>query len=105
DGAVDDRALVAGEPHARALGAGLQTLTGEHDAGLRHLFVVLAHGVEQFGARHDPGFAVLARLDDQHEPWHCCISLLANGPWKVKKRLAPGVRSCKGVDPAALGST
>src|SRR5258708_2490274 len=60
-------AQAAGEAHARALAARLQAFTGEHDAGLDQLLVVLAHRRQQLLAGHLAGFRVLARLHDDHE--------------------------------------
>src|SRR6476661_4407825 len=45
----------------------MQALAREHDAGLDHFLVELAHGCQQFCARHDAGFAVLVGLHNHHE--------------------------------------
>ncbi|MNP17339.1 hypothetical protein D3C76_1097680 [compost metagenome] len=65
--AVDHCAFVTGETHAGAFAARLQAFAGEEDAGLGQFLVVVAHGGQQFGAGHDAGFGVFARLDDDHE--------------------------------------
>src|SRR5271165_113613 len=47
EGAVDDGARLAGELDACALGAGMEAIHCEHDAGLDELFVVLAHLLQE----------------------------------------------------------
>src|SRR3954447_8589778 len=65
--AVDDGPARAREPDACALGGRVQSLAGQHDAGIDELFVVLAHRSEQLLARHDARLAVLVSLHDHHE--------------------------------------
>src|SRR6185312_11513808 len=64
---VDDRAVLAGEAHARTLRARLQSLAGEHDARLRELLVESAHLLQQLLARHHAGLAVGGRSHHHHE--------------------------------------
>src|SRR3712207_260100 len=65
--AVHDAPVGAAEAHPRTLGAGVEPLAGEHDAGLRELLVVLAHRLEQLRARHLAGFALGGGLDHDHD--------------------------------------
>ncbi|MNE83239.1 hypothetical protein D3C80_1800380 [compost metagenome] len=64
----------------------MQALTGEEDAGPGQLLVVLAHGREQFRARHDAGFRFLGCFDNHHEA-HCCSPV----GWH---ELQPAARAC-----------
>jgi hypothetical protein len=45
----------------------METLAGQHHAGIGQLLVVFAHGLEKFLVRHHTGFRVLVRLDNHHE--------------------------------------
>src|SRR5262245_65708709 len=65
--AVNHRALVAGEPHSRALGTWLQPVAIEHHAGLHHLLVELRHGGEDLLGGQLAGLGVLGGLDHHHE--------------------------------------
>src|SRR5688572_4509586 len=67
EGPVDHRALVAGEPDARALRARVESLAREHHPGLDQLFVVVSHLGEELLVRKDPCLRVLVRLDQHHE--------------------------------------
>ena len=67
--AVDDGALPALEAHARALGARVQAVAGEHHAGLDELLVVLRHRVSllRVGSRAasdsgSPGTSTMKRI-------------------------------------------
>src|SRR5690606_15875271 len=57
---VDDRPLLALEPHALALRGGMQTVASEHDPRLHQLLVVVAHLGQQRLGGHFTGFALLA---------------------------------------------
>ena len=61
------------ESHALSLRRRLQSFAGLHDAGLDQLFVVLAHGFEKFSRGHDPRFAVLRRLHQNHNAHRCLL--------------------------------
>src|SRR5262249_7257896 len=65
--AIGNGSLAAVEFHPRALGAGLQSLAREHDAGFHELFVELAHLFENLLARKNTGLGLSARLDNHHE--------------------------------------
>src|SRR5450631_3531002 len=45
----------------------MQALAREHDAGLHHFLVELAHRGQQFRARHYAGFGVLVGFHNHHE--------------------------------------
>ena len=68
--AVDHRARLAREAHARALAARVQPLAGEHHAGLDQLLVEAAHLGHQLGARHHAGFGIRGGLDHHHDAHH-----------------------------------
>ena len=65
--AVDHLALAARERDADALRARMQPLAGEHHARLDQLLVELGHLREELLARHLAGFALLVRLDQDHD--------------------------------------
>src|SRR5687767_3926416 len=67
EGAVDHRALLAGEPDALAFRARMEAFAREHHPRLDELLIELAHLLEKLNARHHPGFGILRRLHQDHE--------------------------------------
>src|SRR5688500_2687551 len=90
--AIDDRPILSRESHARALGAGLKSLTREHHSRLHQLFVELAHLRQLFLSRHDARFGVLVGFHQYHES-HCRILILVAAPQNggsLVRRTRPG---------------
>ena len=73
EGAVDDRALVAGELDAESLGAGLQPIGIEQHAGLHELPVKGCHIGHKLLPRHHAGLGIFGGLDQNHESHGSCL--------------------------------
>src|SRR6185503_5057110 len=99
--AVGDRALAALEADLGALGARVQALAGQHDAGLDELLVEPGHRRELLGAGH-PALLVAVVGGDQNHESHVLPPRGWSGFYPVVERAGPkSTRFLLGAGPPA----
>src|SRR5829696_408721 len=82
---IDHGATGAREPHTRTLRRGMEPLTGEHDASLDQLLVVLAHVGQQLLVRQGTALRRLVGLQQNHESHHI-VSLSQSLSLRTRRR-------------------